>query len=203
MNLSFLFGIGLIVSAYLLGGVPFGLLISKKFWGIDPRIGGSGGIGFTNVMRTVNKKAAFLTLFLDTLKGTLPVAVSRLASLSPEWISAIALTAVLGHIFSPYLKFKGGKGIATGFGVVLGISPVAFLAIFFLWNAVYFIWKYSSLAGLISFSLLPLVFWVSGGKAFIPFSFLLIALIYYRHIDNIKRLLSGEEKRMSSSPPSP
>ncbi|HXN06100.1 MAG TPA: glycerol-3-phosphate 1-O-acyltransferase PlsY, partial [Nitrospiria bacterium] len=164
MNLSFLFGIGLIVSAYLLGGVPFGLVISKKLWGVDPRAGGSGGIGFTNVMRTVNKKAAFLTLLLDTLKGTLPVTVSRLAGLSTGWISAIALTAILGHIFSPYLKFKGGKGIATGFGVVLGISPVAFLAIFFLWNAVYFIWKYSSLAGLISFSFLPLVFWFSGGR---------------------------------------
>jgi glycerol-3-phosphate acyltransferase PlsY len=191
-------GIGLSVIAFLMGGIPFGVIVSKTFWGIDPRKGGSGGIGFTNVMRVVGKKPAFFTLLLDTLKGTIPVALARQAISDPFWISIIALMAVLGHTFSVYLKFKGGKGIATGFGVLLGISPLVAVITFFLWNGVYFVWKYSSLAGLASFTLLPLTFALTGQTAYLPFSFALMVMIYYKHIANIKRLMSGTESRMSS-----
>jgi glycerol-3-phosphate acyltransferase PlsY len=198
LNMTFsIEGIVLSVAAFLMGGIPFGVIVSKTFWGMDPRKGGSGGIGFTNVMRVVGKKPAFITLLLDTLKGTIPVAITRQEISDPFWISIVALMAVLGHTFSIYLKLKGGKGIATGFGVLLGISPLVAIITFFLWNGVYFAWKYSSLAGLVSFTLLPLTFVLAGQRSYLPFSFVLMVMIYYKHIANIKRLISGTENRMS------
>lgn len=195
-------GVCLLIVAFLMGGIPFGLIVSKTLLGIDPRKGGSGGIGFTNVMRVAGKKPAFITLLLDMLKGTIPVFLTRQMISDPYWISIVGLMAVLGHTFSIYLKFKGGKGIATGFGVLLGISPLVAVITFFLWNGVYFSWKYSSLAGLVSFTLLPLSFVITGQTAYVPFSFLLMVMIYYKHIANIKRLISGTENRMSSKPKS-
>ncbi|MBI1824156.1 MAG: glycerol-3-phosphate 1-O-acyltransferase PlsY [Nitrospirae bacterium] len=193
-------GILMVVVAFLMGGIPFGVIVSKSFWKIDPRKGGSGGIGFTNVMRVVGKKAAFMTLTLDTLKGTVPVLLIRQFTSDPNWISLVALFAVLGHTFSIYLVFKGGKGIATGFGVILGISPLVAVITFFIWNAVYFTWKFSSLAGLISFTFLPVTLFLTGYPQYLPFSFLLMLMIYYKHIANIKRLINGTENRMSSRP---
>ena len=184
--------------AFLIGGIPFGVILSKSIFGVDPRKAGSGGIGFTNVMRVVGKKAAFLTLLFDTLKGTLPVILARTESPGIFWISVVAIMAVLGHTFSIYLGFKGGKGIATGFGVLLGISPLVAIITFFIWNGAYFTWKYSSLAGLVSFTLLPLSFFFTGQKQYLPFSLILMVMIYYKHIANIKRLVSGTETRMSS-----
>ena len=190
--------ITIVAVSFLSGGIPFGLLVSKIFWGLDPRKGGSGGIGFTNVMRTVNKKAAFVTLILDTLKGTLPVLIAKQLTPTVFWISTVALVAILGHIFSIYLKFKGGKGVATGFGVILGISPPAAMITFFIWNGVYFTWKYSSLGGLVSFGLLPLTFLVLGEKDYLFFAVLVVLIIYLKHVENIKRLLAGTEKQMTS-----
>jgi glycerol-3-phosphate acyltransferase PlsY len=201
MNLPFTTEGGLLsVVAFLTGSIPFGVIVSRLFWNVDPRKGGSGGIGFTNVMRVVGKKAAFLTLTLDTLKGTVPVLLIRHVSADSFWISMVALLAVLGHTFSIYLMFKGGKGIATGFGVLLGISPLVAIITFFIWNGTYFTWKYSSLAGLVSFTLLPLILFLTGETQYIPFSILLMGMIYYKHIANIKRLVSGTESRMSSKP---
>lgn len=197
MESFILSGIVLTLASFLIGGIPFGVILSKTFWKIDPRKGGSGGIGFTNVMRQVGKKAAFLTLLFDTLKGTFPVLLARHYTADAFWISGVALAAVLGHILSVYLKFKGGKGVATGFGVLLGISPAVAVFTFVIWNGVYFIWKYSSLGGLVSFGILPLTFFLFGERAYLPFSFILLALIYSKHIDNIKRLVQGTENRMS------
>ncbi|MBI1820438.1 MAG: glycerol-3-phosphate 1-O-acyltransferase PlsY [Nitrospirae bacterium] len=182
----------------LLGGIPFGLILSKIFAGMDPRKGGSGGIGFTNVMRTTNKKTAFMTLTLDTLKGTLPVLIAKQMTPTVFWISTVALAAILGHIFSIYLRFKGGKGVATSFGVLLGISPAVAIITFIIWNGVYFTWKYSSLGGLVSFGLLPLTFLVLGEKDYLFFAVLVVLIIYLKHVENIKRLLAGTEKQMTS-----
>jgi glycerol-3-phosphate acyltransferase PlsY len=194
-------GVLLGLFAYLAGGIPFGVILSRKFWGKDPRKGGSGGIGFTNVMRVVGKKAAFLTLALDTLKGTLSVALARALLPDPAVLSVIALLAVAGHSFPVYLAFKGGKGIATGFGVLLGLSPPVAVVTFLLWNGAYFAWKYSSLAGLISFAMTPAAFLLTGHREFLPFSLILTLLIFYQHRANIKRLIEGKENRMSSKPP--
>ena len=198
LNSSITVGITIVIVAFLIGSIPFGLILSKLFWGTDPRDEGSGGIGFTNVMRTVNKKAAFVTLTFDTLKGTLSVLIAKQAVPTVFWISVVALAAILGHIFPIYLKFKGGKGVATGFGVLLGISPAVAIMTFLIWNGVYFIWKYSSLAGLVSFALLPLTFLILGEKEYLLFSFLVTGIIYSKHLENIKRLIEGTEKRMSS-----
>jgi glycerol-3-phosphate acyltransferase PlsY len=201
MNLPFATEGGLLsVVAFLIGSIPFGVIVSRLFWNVDPRQGGSGGIGFTNVIRVVGKKAAFLTLMLDTLKGTVPVLLIRHISADSFWISTVALFAVLGHTFSIYLMFRGGKGIATGFGVLLGISPLVAIITFFIWNGTYLTWKFSSLAGLVSFTLLPLILFLTGETQYIPFSILLMGMIYYKHIANIKRLISGTESRMSSRP---
>ncbi|MHB8483312.1 MAG: glycerol-3-phosphate 1-O-acyltransferase PlsY [Nitrospiria bacterium] len=198
MDSSIVFGVTIVTVSYLLGGIPFGLILSKIFAGMDPRKGGSGGIGFTNVMRTANKKAAFMTLTLDTLKGTLPVLIAKQMTPTVFWISAVALAGILGHIFSIYLKFKGGKGVATSFGVLLGISPAVAIMTFIIWNGVYFAWKYSSLAGLVSFAILPLLFFLAGYQEYVPFSLVLTVIIYFKHIDNIKRLIQGTENRMSN-----
>ncbi|MFI5304530.1 MAG: glycerol-3-phosphate 1-O-acyltransferase PlsY [Nitrospiria bacterium] len=192
-------GFILSVAAFLIGGIPFGVIVSKIIWGIDPREGGSGGIGFTNVMRVVGKKAAFITLVFDTIKGTVPVFLTELLLPETFWISTVAVMAVLGHTFSIYLKFRGGKGIATGFGVLLGISPIVAIITFFIWNGVYFRWKYSSLAGLVSFTLLPISLVLARQSQYLPFSLVLMIMIYYKHIANIKRLISGTEKRMSAN----
>ncbi len=197
MESFFLSGIILTLASFLIGGIPFGVIFSKAFWKVDPRKGGSGGIGFTNVMRQVGKKAAFLTLVFDTIKGTFPVLLARHYTADVFWISGIALAAVLGHILSIYLKFKGGKGVATGFGVLVGISPAVAVFTVFVWSGVYFIWKYSSLGGLVSFGILPLSFFLFGEGEYLPFSLILMVLIYVKHIDNIKRLFQGTENRMS------
>ncbi|MFQ5780627.1 MAG: glycerol-3-phosphate 1-O-acyltransferase PlsY, partial [Nitrospiria bacterium] len=186
--------IGMVVVGYLLGSIPFGLLFSTTIYGIDPRKKGSGNIGATNVLRVVGKKAAFLTLVCDVLKGFAPIAVARHIGFNEEAILVVGLAVILGHIFSIYLGFKGGKGVATSFGVFLVISPqIAFIALIF-WGGSVLISKYAAVGALTAFGALPfLAFFLKREFPFVLLASTVSVLVCFRHKDNIHRLLKGTE----------
>lgn len=187
-----------LLGAYLVGAIPFGLLFGKALGGIDVRAVGSGNIGATNVLRAAGKKAAILTLIADCLKGLLPVVLAA-TLFSGELISVLSgVAAILGHNFPVYLGFKGGKGVATSFGVVLAIAPGTGLACLIVWAAAALIWKFSSLSALIAFTLYPLTTFAVHGDSK-PQGFLslfVFGMIYFRHRENIKRLIEGTEPKI-------
>lgn len=188
--------IGSVIIAYLSGSVPIGLLISKFSQGVDPRKAGSKNIGATNVMRVAGKKAAALTLAGDLLKGLLPIVGARLFGMPEEWLLLVGFAAILGHIFPVYLKFKGGKGVATSFGVFLGLAPlIAFVALL-IWIAGISFSKYSSVGALSAFAALPfLAVLLKPEMKFVLFSTIISILVYIRHKENIQRLIAGREEQ--------
>src|SRR5262245_12228361 len=145
-----------LLSSYLLGSVPFGIIFSKMFHGPDPRSGGSRNIGSTNVLRVVGKGAAAATLLGDTVKGYLAVKGAQYFNLSYQWVLLAGIVVVLGHLFPVFLKFRGGKGIATGFGVLGAIQPQAMLFTGILWLGTVWISRVVSLGSMVAFGLLPL-----------------------------------------------
>jgi acyl phosphate:glycerol-3-phosphate acyltransferase len=188
-----------IILSYLLGAVPFGLLFSKLFSDVDVRTIGSGNIGATNVLRAAGKNAAVLTLLADGLKGVIPVLVVHRVFQNDAVTALSGAAAVLGHVFPVYLKFKGGKGVATSYGVVLAVAPWTGIVCLVVWALVAFIWRYSSLSALISFACYPLLTFFSGSPPSQPYGLLslfMFGMIYYRHRENIKRLLAGTESRI-------
>ena len=191
----------LIIVSYLLGSVPFGLLFSKILSDVDVRKTGSGNIGATNVLRAAGKKAAVLTLLADVLKGLLPVLMAKLLFQNDAVTAFTGAAAVLGHIFPVYLKFQGGKGVATSFGVVLAVAPWTGLLCIIVWLAAAYFWRYSSLAGLISFAIYPgLTFSASSSsKPYSLLSLFIFGMIYYRHRENIRRLLDGTEPKIGKT----
>ena len=189
----------LLGAAYLLGGIPTGLLVARFFNGPDPRTVGSGNLGAANLYRILGPRAGLLTFLGDTLKGTLPVlaALYWLPPLGPWQEAAVSLVggaAVLGHIFPIYLGFKGGKGVATSFGVILVLAPWAganLLAVYIL--AVAYT-RISSVGSLLGAWLLPLAVGLfSPSKAYLLLAGVLSGLILWRHRDNLIRLAKGEE----------
>ncbi len=195
------------LAAYLIGGIPFGLILAKTFTNIDIREKGSGAIGATNVLRVVKekdpalaKKLSIATLILDALKGITVLAVASMMGVSEETKWAIAVLAVIGHCFSPYLKFEGGKGVATGFGVLLYMLPIETLIGFLFWFLAAKFLKISSLSSLIGVTALVISSFIIHPQ--IPViqthaPIIIIALIiFYKHIPNIIRLIKGEEKRV-------
>ena len=198
----------LLVTAYLVGSVPFAVVVSRLFGMADPRSYGSGNPGATNVLRSGNKLAAALTLVGDALKGWL--AVFAAANLAPALeLGAIAapaagLMAFLGHLFPVFLGFKGGKGVATAAGVLIGASGWLGLATLGVWLGVAFTLRYSSLAALcaalaapaLAFALGLDTYWILACSA-------MSALLIWRHKDNIKRLVAGQESRIGSKKKSP
>ncbi len=187
-----------IVSAYLIGAVPFGLVFTRLLSGIDVRSVGSGNIGATNVLRAAGKKAAALTLIADCLKGFLPVLIVSLW-LRDDAVTALAGTAaVLGHNFPVCIGFKGGKGVATSFGVILAATPWLGVVCLLLWLGAALVWRYSSLSALISFLAYPfLVFhFLPESRSFGSLALFLAGMIYFRHRENIKRLLNREEPKI-------
>lgn len=187
---------GSVVLAYLVGSIPAGLLVSKYSGGVDPRQAGSKNIGATNVMRVAGKKAAALTLIGDLLKGLLPITAARLFNIPEEGLLLIGLSAVLGHVFPVYLKFKGGKGVATSFGVFLGIAPLIALIALLIWIAGIFLGKYSSVGALSAFAALPfLAVLLKPEMKFVLFSTIISILVYIRHKENIQRLIAGREEQ--------
>lgn len=188
--------IGWIIAAYLLGSIPIGLVVAIFTHGVDPRRAGSKNIGATNVMRVAGKKAAALTLIGDLLKGLLPVAAARFLGISEEGLLLVGLAAILGHIFPVYLQFKGGKGVATSFGVFLVLAPLIALIALLIWIAGISLGKYSSVGALSAFAALPfLAVLLKPEMKFVLFSTIISILVYIRHRENIQRLIAGREEQ--------
>ncbi|MER2520161.1 MAG: glycerol-3-phosphate 1-O-acyltransferase PlsY [Bdellovibrionales bacterium] len=182
------------LAAYLIGSVPFGLLLTRIAGLGDIRAIGSGNIGATNVLRTGNKKLAALTLLLDGLKGAL--AVLALGAMNPEAAPVAAFCALLGHVFPVWLKFKGGKGVATSIGAITALCWPAGLAVMATWLAVAFAFRYSSLAALVAIALMPVYGAIWGGSPALDFGVPAAMLVYFTHRDNIKRLIEGREPKI-------
>lgn len=191
------------ILAYLVGGIPFGLILAKKFAGVDVKSAGSQSIGATNVLRVVKekdpklaKKLGAATLALDALKGLVVLVAGYVAGVSEATLWGIAVLAVLGHCFSPYLNFEGGKGIATGMGVLLFMLPIETLIALGVWFAMAKTVRISSLSSLTGVAaLLVASFLIHPNMPHAPVV-LIVLILYYKHIPNIVRLLKGEEKRV-------
>ncbi len=191
--------IGAVFAAYLIGSVPSGLVLSKLFGKQDPRDHGSGNIGATNVSRTGGRLLGALTMLSDILKGLVPVALAIIAGLSEEWIAAIALAVFLGHLFPLYLKFKGGKGVATMLGVMLPWQPIAALAGFGVWALLLRLSHYVSLSSIVAGLALPLLIWWTGGSMpCLLVSIAFASLVTVKHAANIRRLVDGTEPMTGS-----
>jgi len=193
-----------LVVSYLAGAIPFGLFFGRTMGGVDVRKVGSGNIGATNVLRGAGKTAALLTLLADSIKGFIPVLLAA-RIFSDDTVTALSgIAAIMGHNFPVYLRFKGGKGVATSFGVVLAVAPWTGLVCLLTWGAAAAVWRYSSLSALIAFALYPMItFAVNGGSRPLRLlSLFVFGLMYFRHRDNIKRLLAGAEPKIGqkSSP---
>ncbi|AZL16055.1 glycerol-3-phosphate 1-O-acyltransferase PlsY [Rickettsiales endosymbiont of Stachyamoeba lipophora] len=188
----------ILVISYLLGSIPFGFLIARYSSKMDIRTKGSGNIGSTNVLRVLGKKAALITLIGDMLKGVIPVMVVKFTTENLILLYLTGIMAVIGHMFPIWLKFKGGKGVATGSAILLCISPKIGIMTCLTWLLVFALSRISSLAAIIAIALSPIyAYWFCGLQPDLPlFCFALAVLILCKHTANIKRLLKGEEKKI-------
>jgi len=182
---------------YLLGSIPFGLILTKLAGTQDLRSIGSGNIGATNVLRTGRKGLAAATLLLDMLKGTAAVVISGYLG-GPNAAMLAALGAFLGHLFPVWLKFKGGKGVAVYIGVLLGLFWPAALVFCALWLATAFTSRYSSLAALVASFVTPIFLWWFGHLALASLFAVLTLLLFYMHRENIRRLQAGTEGKIGA-----
>ena len=204
-----LFILSLIIS-YLFGSIPFGLLLTKKFLKIDIREIGSKNIGATNVLRTGNKKIALLTLFFDFCKGLIPLSVAIFLNINNPII--IGFAAFIGHIFPIWIKFRGGKGVATYIGIITIISPIASISFLTIWIVIFLIFRYSSLSSIICSICTPIIYLGShhivtntqlinklsslnqdNFNINLIFILFMSTILIYRHNENIKRFLNGSE----------
>ncbi|MEW5914447.1 MAG: glycerol-3-phosphate 1-O-acyltransferase PlsY [Thermodesulfobacteriota bacterium] len=186
-------GVALVAGAYLLGAVPFGLLTARAFGGPDPRSGGSGNIGATNVARQAGKAAGVVTLLLDVAKGFAPTFLAA-QLLTPWWVAATGLAAFLGHCWPVYLRFRGGKGVATALGVVLAFAPLAGLGTAMLLIIIAWLSKHMSLGSLIGCASAPGWLALLGAPlAAIMAAGIMSLIIIYKHRENIARLRAGQE----------
>jgi acyl phosphate:glycerol-3-phosphate acyltransferase len=193
---------GLIVCGYLLGAVPFGVVISKAMGLPDPRTVGSKNVGFTNVLRVSGKTPGILTLIGDMGKGwVMGFAATQLLQ-DEGAILLVALAPFLGHLFSPFLGFKGGKGVATALGSVLGVAPLIGLLLLLAWIGAVALWRYSSGGALTAFGLFPIIAaFVRPTGPFMLFSLVVTGLIVLKHKGNIERLWEGTESKMGQGRP--
>ena len=189
------------VFGYLCGSIPFGILLTRLAGGPDLRTVGSGNIGATNVLRTGRRGLAAATLIGDMLKGTIAVLVTRHV-LGQDFALVAAVGAFLGHLFPVWLRFRGGKGVATYIGVVLGIAWPAAIVFCAVWLAIAAISRYSSLAALIASAVTPVFLWWRGDTTEALVFLLLSAVLWIMHRGNIGRLLSGTEGKIGARSPS-
>jgi acyl phosphate:glycerol-3-phosphate acyltransferase len=186
----------LFVLAYLCGSIPFGVIVGKLFYGVDVRQHGSGNVGTTNVFRVLGKKAGAAVMVCDILKGWLPAFVA-VQFFSPWAAIFIAAAPVIGHMYSIFLKGRGGKGIATGAGVVLALVPLAFAIIFITWLVLIVVTRYVSVASLTAAALVPVLTIAFSEPLPYEIAGVLVAiLVWWAHRGNIQRLLAGEENRV-------
>ncbi len=182
--------------AYLLGSIPFSLIIARLFKGIDIRNHGSGNIGATNVLRTVGKKGAALALIADILKGVLPVLFAVFV-LEGVWIAATAVLVVLGHVFPIFAGFKGGKGVATSLGALIVIIPAGVTISLVVWLLILAVFRYASLASILTAIALPAICWgLKTPLAFTAAASINAVIIIFKHTGNIKRLIAGTESKV-------
>lgn len=192
------------LAAYLLGSVPFGYLIVRWRMGVDVRTTGSGSIGATNVMRNLGVFGFLATLVLDVAKGVVSVALTRMVTGNNSgWVAAAAVAAVTGHCFPFWLKFRGGKGLATGLGAFLGLSPVPLVIALLIFVVVVAGWRYISLGSILATAAFPIVLYFLSHP---PLSLMLgavgsAAIIIARHHANLRRLVNGTETRLGQKPP--
>jgi glycerol-3-phosphate acyltransferase PlsY len=185
-----------LVFGYLLGSIPFGLLITRAAGLGDVRRIGSGNIGATNVLRTGNKGLAALTLLLDALKGTVAVLIA--GWFGPDLALYAGFAAFIGHIFPAWLSFKGGKGVATYLGVLAGLHWPAALAFVAVWLGVAFLTRFSSLAALVAALVVPVFLYFLGYRDAAALFVIMTAIVYYKHRANISRLMAGSEARIGA-----
>ena len=186
----------LIIASYFIGAIPTGVVLARAFSGKDIRQEGSGNIGATNVTRVLGKKLGALTLVGDLLKGFLPVWVGSYLVSSLNVVCLMGCAAFLGHLFPVYLKFKGGKGVATALGVFLYLSPIVILVEIIVFVFVVGIWRYVSLGSLIAAASMPLLLVIIGSpKPVVLLSMAFALLIFIKHKANIQRLLNGTENK--------
>lgn len=183
----------LAVFAYLLGSLSFAIVLSRLSGSPDPRVSGSGNAGATNMLRLAGRKLAILTLLGDLCKGLVPVVLANMAGLDQQQQAWVGLCAVLGHLFPVYFRFRGGKGVATAAGMLLGLYPPAALLAISTWLLTFHLTRTSSLAALIATPLtLPLLAWREP-EALLPMSVLTL-LIVWRHRGNLRDLFAGRER---------
>lgn len=186
--------------AYFIGSISFGILASKIFNIMDPRAMGSKNPGATNVLRTGNKYAAVFTLLGDMLKATLVVGIALSLNFSGNYLTAVILAVLLGHMYPIFYNFKGGKGVATALGILLAINWELALFTLLIWIIIFFISKYSSLSAIIAAIASPLIaYFLNQDQHIIIISFVLAILILFRHKRNIQNLINGTESSFKSN----
>ena len=183
----------ILLVAYLLGSIPFGLILTRLAGLGDIRDIGSGNIGATNVLRTGRKALAACTLILDALKGT--IAVLWAAYVQPDYAAHAAIAVLLGHLFPVWLKFKGGKGVATALGIWLALNPIVFVVMAATWLAGALVLRVSSIGALLAMAVLPIAAYLLQPEL-LAAALLTMALVVLRHHENIKRLLAGTEPKI-------
>ena len=188
----------LVIFSYLLGSVPSGLIIGKLS-GLDVRNAGSGNIGATNVARLLGKKGGLLTLVADMAKGFIPVLAVQQMGLGDPIAALVGIAAFVGHLYPVFLNFKGGKGVATGFGVLLGLAPLAATILLVIFAAVAFSTRIVSLSSMVTAVAAPLLLWLFYySPTYIMMATLMAIMIVFRHYANIQRLLNDTEPRFGT-----
>ena len=196
---SIAFQILIVVSAYFLGSINSAIIVSYAMNLPDPRELGSGNPGATNVLRSGNKFAAAITLFGDLLKGFIPVFITNNLIGHEPTVAIVSVAALLGHMYPVYYRFRGGKGVATTLGVLLGISWFLGLIWVLLWLTVALLFRYSSLSALISTSLILLLSWIWSYDLWVVAALLIItSFVFWRHRGNIRNLLTGSETKLGT-----
>ena len=181
------------IISYLMGSIPFGLILTKIFLKKDIREVGSGNIGATNVLRTGNKSIGYITLVLDVLKAIIPVIYVKLNY--PDYLFISSLCAFLGHVFPVWLKFKGGKGVATYLGILFAINIYLGLIFIIIWLIIFVFSKFSSLSSLVASLSIPIYLLVLAQYDQVIFFSFMFVLVFFTHRENIKRLKNNEESK--------
>ena len=191
-----------IVAAYVVGSIPFGIVVGRGLYGVDPRTVGSGNIGAANALRALGAGGAALTLLGDVIKGSLPTAVAMyLLHSSPLVVAIVGLATIVGHNWSIFLKFEGGKGVATGLGVLVVLSFPAALAWAVVFLATAMLTRYSPLASMLATAVAPIVMYVLHAPwPYTAYGVLALAFVLWRHRANIERLRAGTEPKIGQKP---
>ena len=183
----------IVLVCYFLGSIPFGFILTKFFLKQDIREIGSGNIGATNVLRTGNKSIGYLTLLLDILKAVIPVIFIKINF--SEYLFISSLSVFLGHVFPIWLKFKGGKGVATYLGILFCINYILGLVFILVWFLIFLIFKYSSLSSILATFTIPIFYYFFINNENYYFFIIMFILIFFTHRENIKRLLNNTESK--------